>query len=75
MPVMGGFATARQLRKIAPELAIVFISQNAGEEYVAEAFRLGACGYLLKSAVYTEFSQAIEAVTNQKNYRSAQIGA
>jgi len=29
MPVMGGFATARKLKQIAPELPIVFISQHA----------------------------------------------
>ena len=73
MPVMGGFATARELRQIAPELPIVFISQHADEDCVTEAFRLGARGYLLKSAIYSELSQAIESVANQKEYRSAQL--
>src|SRR3954453_19516420 len=49
MPVLGGFATARELRQIAPEVPIMFISQHAGDDYVTEAFRLGARGYLLKS--------------------------
>src|SRR5947209_6672726 len=47
MPVMGGFETACQMSQIAPELPIVFISQHAGADYVKEAFRLGARGYLL----------------------------
>jgi len=75
MPVMGGFATARELRQMAPELPIVFISQHADDDYVSEAFRLGARGYLLKSAMYSELSQAIERVANQQKYRSAQLGA
>jgi len=70
MPVMGGFATARELKQIAPELPIVFISQHAEDDYVSEAFRLGAGGYLLKSAIYSELSQAIETVANQKRYCS-----
>ena len=75
MPVMGGFATARELRQMAPELPIVFISQHADDDYVSEAFRLGARGYLLKSAIYSELSQAIETVANQQKYRSVQLGA
>ena len=75
MPVMGGFATARELRQRAPELPIVFISQHADDDYVSEAFRLGARGYLLKSAIYSELSQAIETVANQQKYRSVQLGA
>jgi DNA-binding NarL/FixJ family response regulator len=73
MPVMGGFATARELRQIAPELPIVFISQHAEDDYVSEAFRLGAGGYLLKSAIGSELIQAIETVANQKKYRSVQL--
>jgi DNA-binding NarL/FixJ family response regulator len=73
MPVMGGFATARELRRIAPELLIVFISQHADDDYVSEAFRLGAGGYLLKSAIGSELIQAIETVANQKKYRSVQL--
>ena len=75
MPVMGGFATARELRQMAPELPIVFISQHADDDYVSEAFRLGARGYLLKSAIYSELNQAIETVANQQKYRSVQLGA
>jgi DNA-binding NarL/FixJ family response regulator len=47
MPIMGGFAAARELRRIAPEIRIIFISQHSGPEYVTEAFELGARGYLL----------------------------
>jgi DNA-binding NarL/FixJ family response regulator len=75
MPVMGGFATARELRQMAPELPIVFISQHADDDYVSEAFGLGARGYLLKCAIYSELSQAIETVANQQKYRSVQLGA
>lgn len=75
MPVMGGFETARELRQIAPALPIVFISQDADDDYVIEAFRLGARGYVLKSAIYSELNQAIETVANQKEYRSAQLVA
>ncbi|HEY1214405.1 MAG TPA: response regulator transcription factor, partial [Bryobacteraceae bacterium] len=73
MPVMGGFETARRLKGIAPALPILFISQHTEAAYINEAFRLGARGYLLKSAIGSELSQALEAVRANKTYRSEQL--
>jgi two-component system, NarL family, invasion response regulator UvrY len=73
MPVMGGFETARNLQRIAPGLPILFISQHSDAEYVGKAFRSGARGYLLKSAISSELNQAIESVKNNQLYRSAQL--
>jgi DNA-binding NarL/FixJ family response regulator len=74
MPVMGGFATARELRRIAPDIPVLFISQHAGADYVTEAFELGARGYLLKSALISQLNHAIETISNGQLYRSAQVG-
>jgi DNA-binding NarL/FixJ family response regulator len=73
MPVMGGFETAQRLRLIAPELPIIFISQHTEPDYVAEAFRLGARAYLVKSACHLELNDAIESVAANKLFRSAQL--
>src|SRR5438309_2190286 len=51
MPVMGGFAAARQLRDSHPEVRIIFLSQYSQKIYAEEALKLGAAGYVLKSAV------------------------
>jgi YesN/AraC family two-component response regulator len=53
MPVMGGFAAARQLRARMPELRTIFVSQHSEPVYVEEAFGMGgerlrieaSCGY------------------------------
>ena len=73
MPVMGGFATARELRRIAPEIPILFISQNAGADYMSEAFAVGARGYLLKSAMVSELNHAVETISDGRLYRSPQL--
>jgi DNA-binding NarL/FixJ family response regulator len=73
MPIMGGFAAASELRRIAPEIPILFISQHSDADYLTEAFELGARGYLLKSAIYAELNQAIEAIKNNQLYRSSQF--
>ena len=75
MPVMGGFETARRLKGIAPTLPILFISQHTEADYVDEAFRLGARGYLLKSAIASELGQALEAVRANKIYRSERLAS
>lgn len=75
MPVMGGLATARALQHLAPALPILFVSQQAEAEYVEEAFRLGASGYLLKSALSSELGPVIEAIQNQQQYWSPQLKA
>lgn len=74
MPVMGGFATARELRRIAPEVPILFISQHAGPDYMSEAFELGARGYLLKSAVSSQLNHAIETISSGQLYGSSHLG-
>ncbi|HSU32519.1 MAG TPA: response regulator transcription factor [Bryobacteraceae bacterium] len=75
MPVMGGFETARRLKRIAPTLPILFISQHTEADYVDEAFRLGARGYLLKSAIASELGPALEAVRGNKIYRSERLAS
>jgi DNA-binding NarL/FixJ family response regulator len=75
MPVMGGFETARRLKGIAPKLPILFISQHTEADYVDEAFRLGARGYLLKSAIGSELGKALEAVRANKIYRSERLAS
>ena len=75
MPVMGGFETARRLKAIAPQLPILFISQHTGPDYVDEAFRLGARGYLLKSAIGSELGLALQAVRGNKIYRSERLAS
>lgn len=62
MPVLGGFAAARQIRELSPETKIIFLTSHALEEYVSEALRLGCHGYVLKNHAAQDLLTAIEAV-------------
>jgi DNA-binding NarL/FixJ family response regulator len=62
MPVMGGFAAARELLKRLPGLLIIFVSQHTDRAYVDEAIQSGAQGYVAKAAAATELPNAIRAV-------------
>ena len=62
MPRMNGLEAARRLRGELPGTRVVFLTVNEDPQMAAEAFALGASGYLLKSSTATELHQAIRAV-------------
>jgi DNA-binding NarL/FixJ family response regulator len=64
MPVMDGVAATAQLRRQAPECQILMLTTFDDDEYVVEALRAGASGYLLKDLPAHRLAQAIQAVHN-----------
>lgn len=68
MPQLNGLDTARQLRESMPSVKIIFLTMNEDPDMAAEAFRLGASGYLLKNSATTELLQAIHDVSEGRSY-------
>ena len=62
MPVMDGVATARQLRSRWPKTAVIMLTTFEDDEYVTEALRNGAHGYLLKNIAPQMLVSAVRAV-------------
>jgi DNA-binding NarL/FixJ family response regulator len=73
LPLLNGIDAARQLRHIAPEAKLIFLTVHAEPAYVAEAFRCGASGYLLKGSARTELMDAIHEVMKGGQYISPLI--
>lgn len=73
MPNMNGFDAGEKLKKLLPEIKLIFLTVNDDPEMVTEAFRIGANGYLLKSSAGSELFQAIDAVLNSGNYVTPKI--
>src|SRR4051812_48563379 len=48
MPILNGIEAARHFRKVSPQTKIVVVTAHNEPEYVVEAFRAGASGYVLK---------------------------
>lgn len=72
MPVMGGMTAARRMkRRDSGGPKVIFVTGHADEDYVAEAFRIGAQGYVLKDRMDTELVDAIREVLAGGTYRSA----
>jgi DNA-binding NarL/FixJ family response regulator len=70
MPRLNGIDAAHRLRKILPSARLIFLTMHAGADYVAEAFRAGARGYLLKRSAASELLIAIRAVLKGDHYVS-----
>ena len=59
MPEMNGVEAAREIATIAPECAVLLFTMYESAEYVVEAARAGAAGYLLKGATRQEIIEAV----------------
>ena len=68
MPNLNGIDAARQLTRLVPDSKVVFVTMHGDPAYVAEAFRAGASGYLLKRCAARELIEAIRAVLAGRSY-------
>src|SRR5579859_4007646 len=73
MPELNGLDAAEQLHRGFPKTKVIILSMHANEEYVAQALKAGAAGYLLKDAATTELDMAIKVVAQGQFYLSPSI--
>ncbi len=73
MPIMNGLDAAMLVAKQFPEVRVIILSMHASEQYVGQALRAGAAGYLLKDSAPIELETAIRAVARGENYLSPAV--
>lgn len=73
MPEPDGLAVTRHLREKGQDCRILILSMHDNPEYVLEALRSGADGYLLKDADPAELRQAVRTVADGKEYLSERV--
>lgn len=73
LPGVNGLELTAHFRRTAPELRVIILSMYANEEYVAQALRVGAQGYLLKDSSLGELELAIRAVMRGEAYLSPAV--
>jgi len=54
MPVLNGLAAGRELKKLMPDVKLIFLSMNPDPDIKNEALRIGASGYILKNVMSEE---------------------
>ena len=71
LPKLNGIEAARQLRELVPNSKILFLSGLHDPNFVREALRTGASGYVVKSDVGSELTKAIEATLRGEQFVSS----
>ena len=61
MPRKTGLQAAREITHRKPEVRVLMLSMHDNEQYLFEAIRAGASGYVLKSAVDRDLVEACRA--------------
>jgi DNA-binding NarL/FixJ family response regulator len=61
MPRMTGLQAARELQQRRPDLRILILSMHESEQYLYEALRAGASGYVVKRAADRDLVEACRA--------------
>jgi len=75
MPGLNGLDAVRQLKKEDVSARIIFLTMHADQSLVAEAFRCGGSGYVLKQSAGEELISAIRQVLAGQEYVTPLLAA
>jgi DNA-binding NarL/FixJ family response regulator len=73
MPRLDGLAAAAEIRRAAPEVAVVMLTTFGEDDYIAKALDVGASGFLLKSGDPRELIAGLHAVADGAAYLSPKV--
>jgi DNA-binding NarL/FixJ family response regulator len=68
MPRLTGIQAAAELHKRKPELKTLMLSMHDSEQFLFEALKAGASGYVLKSGADTDIVDAVRAAMRGDSY-------
>jgi CheY-like chemotaxis protein len=71
LPKLSGLAAAEEIRIVAPQAKLLFVSMESASEIVGEALRLGALGYVQKMRAHSDLIPAIQATRAGKQFVSS----
>lgn len=73
MPVMSGLEAATKILEENRDARIIFLSIYDNPEYIREALRIGAKGYLLKDISREEMNVAVQAIHSGGTYLGSKV--
>jgi DNA-binding NarL/FixJ family response regulator len=68
MPRMTGIQAAAELHRRKPEVKTLMLSMHDSEQFLFEALKAGASGYVLKSGADTDIVEAVRAAMRGDSY-------
>ena len=73
MPTMNGLNAGQHLKQLIPKVKLIYLTMNQDPDMAAEAFRLGAAGYVLKHSAASELVTAIRQTLKGGTYVAPQL--
>ena len=73
LPKLNGIEAARQIRDVAPNSTILFLTENYSPDVAKEALRTGASAYVVKSDAGRELLPAVEDVLQGRQFVSDRL--
>ena len=70
---MNGIEATRQIVGNSSKSKVIILSMHSGQKFVADVFKAGASGYLLKDCDFSEILSAIRAAVSGETYLCPQI--
>jgi len=73
MPEMDGVVCTQKVKEIAPDIKVIILTTFDDDEFVFNAIKFGASGYLLKGTSLKDLTLAITKVYNGKSIMNDEI--
>jgi DNA-binding NarL/FixJ family response regulator len=75
MPELDGMAATRLIKQESPETSVLIVTMHETPEYLLEAMRAGAAGYVLKDATRAELLAAVRQVLRGEQVLNGALAA
>jgi DNA-binding NarL/FixJ family response regulator len=75
MPVLDGVRATRRLKKAMPQCRVIVLTTFDDDEYIFDALRTGAAGYLLKDVASARLVEAIRATARGESILEPSVAA
>jgi len=73
MPEMDGLATCRSIKQDCPETSVILITVYEKSEYLIEALKAGAAGFVLKDITQPELITSIRRVLRRESLLNSEV--
>jgi DNA-binding NarL/FixJ family response regulator len=75
MPEMDGLAATREIKQTYPEISVLMVTMHENPDYLLEALKAGAAGYVLKDALQHEVVAAVHQVLGGESPLDPELAA
>jgi DNA-binding NarL/FixJ family response regulator len=75
MPEMDGLTATREIKADGPQTSVLIVTMNENSDYLFEALKAGAAGYILKDATHREFITSVRQVLHGESLVNRRVMA